>query len=72
MHSISGGELVPVRHGQSECNAAGIIDGQSAAAAFANGVQDLASVVAFTMSERPELFEGGWYTDSYISPKFKA
>jgi ABC-type branched-subunit amino acid transport system substrate-binding protein len=36
------------------------------------GVRDLASVVAFSMSERPELFEGGWYTDSYVSPEFKA
>lgn len=23
-------------------------------------------------SEGPELFEGGWYTDSYVSPEFKA
>jgi ABC-type branched-subunit amino acid transport system substrate-binding protein len=36
------------------------------------GVQNLASVVAFSVSERPELFEGGWYTDSYVSPEFKA
>jgi ABC-type branched-subunit amino acid transport system substrate-binding protein len=36
------------------------------------GVRDLASVVAFSISERPELFEGGWYTDSYMSPEFKA
>jgi ABC-type branched-subunit amino acid transport system substrate-binding protein len=36
------------------------------------GVGDLASVVAFSASERPELFEGGWYTDSYVSPAFKA
>jgi ABC-type branched-subunit amino acid transport system substrate-binding protein len=36
------------------------------------GVRDLASVVAFSASERPELFEGGWYTDSYVSPAFKA
>jgi ABC-type branched-subunit amino acid transport system substrate-binding protein len=35
------------------------------------GVQNLASVVAFSLSERPELFEGGWYTDSYVSPEFK-
>jgi len=37
-----------------------------------SGVRSLASVVAFSMSERPELFEGGWYTDSYVSPEFKA
>jgi ABC-type branched-subunit amino acid transport system substrate-binding protein len=36
------------------------------------GVRNLASVVAFSVSERPELFEGGWYTDSYVSPEFKA
>ena len=36
------------------------------------GVRSLASVVAFSVSERPELFEGGWYTDSYVSPEFKA
>ena len=32
----------------------------------------MASVVAFSISERPELFEGGWYTDSYVSPGFRA
>ncbi len=37
-----------------------------------SGVRNLASVVAFSVSERPELFEGGWYTDSYVSPEFKA
>ena len=37
-----------------------------------SGVRDMASVVAFSISERPELFEGGWYTDSYVSPGFKA
>jgi ABC-type branched-subunit amino acid transport system substrate-binding protein len=36
------------------------------------GVGDLASIVAFSASERPEVFEGGWYTDSYVSPAFKA
>lgn len=36
------------------------------------GVRDVASVVAFSISDRPELFEGGWYTDSYVSPEFKA
>src|SRR4029453_15221194 len=34
------------------------------------GVRDLASIVAFSASERPEVFEGGWYTDSYVSPAF--
>ena len=38
----------------------------------ASGVRGLASVVAFSVSEMPELFEGGWYTDSYVSPEFKA
>ncbi len=37
-----------------------------------SGVRNLASVVAFSISERPELFEGGWYTDSYVSAAFKA
>jgi ABC-type branched-subunit amino acid transport system substrate-binding protein len=37
-----------------------------------SGVRSLASVVAFSLSERPELFDGGWYTDSYVSPQFKA
>src|SRR5438876_7183354 len=37
-----------------------------------SGIRNLASVVAFSLSERPELFEGGWYTDSYVSPAFKA
>ena len=37
-----------------------------------SGVNSLASVVAFSVSEKPELFEGGWYTDSYVSPEFKA
>lgn len=36
------------------------------------GVHKLASIVAFSVSDKPELFEGGWYTDSYISPEFKA
>src|SRR5262245_4864337 len=35
------------------------------------GIRNLASVVAFSASERPELFEGGWYTDSYVSPEFR-
>jgi ABC-type branched-subunit amino acid transport system substrate-binding protein len=36
------------------------------------GVRNMASVVAFSISEEPELFEGGWYTDSYVSPEFMA
>jgi ABC-type branched-subunit amino acid transport system substrate-binding protein len=36
------------------------------------GVQKMATVVAFSVSNKPELFEGGWYTDSYVSPQFKA
>jgi ABC-type branched-subunit amino acid transport system substrate-binding protein len=35
-------------------------------------IRSLASVVAFSLSEKPELFEGGWYTDSYVSPEFKS
>jgi ABC-type branched-subunit amino acid transport system substrate-binding protein len=38
----------------------------------AAGVRNLASIVAFSASERPEVFEGGWYTDSFVSPEFKA
>jgi ABC-type branched-subunit amino acid transport system substrate-binding protein len=34
-------------------------------------VTSKASIVAFSLSERPDLFEGGWYTDSYVSPRFK-
>jgi hypothetical protein len=37
-----------------------------------SGVSNLASIVSFSLSERPELFEGGWYTDSFVSPEFKA
>lgn len=37
-----------------------------------SGVRNMASVVAFSISDKPELFEGGWYTDSYVSPEFKA
>jgi ABC-type branched-subunit amino acid transport system substrate-binding protein len=37
-----------------------------------SGIHNLASVVAFSISDKPELFEGGWYTDSYVSPAFKA
>ena len=37
-----------------------------------SGIHNLASVVAFSISDKPEFFEGGWYTDSYVSPDFKA
>jgi len=37
-----------------------------------SGIHNLASVVAFSISDKPEFFEGGWYTDSYVSPAFKA
>jgi ABC-type branched-subunit amino acid transport system substrate-binding protein len=37
-----------------------------------SGTHNLASVVAFSISAKPELFEGGWYTDSYVSPEFRA
>jgi ABC-type branched-subunit amino acid transport system substrate-binding protein len=38
----------------------------------AAGVRNVASVVAFSISNAPDVFEGGWYTDSYINPAFKA
>ena len=34
-------------------------------------IRNLASVVAFSISDKRELFEGGWYTDSYVSPELK-
>lgn len=37
-----------------------------------SGVQNMATIVAFSVSKEPALFEGGWYTDSYVSPEFKA
>ena len=36
------------------------------------GVQNMATIVAFSISNKPEIFEGGWYTDSYVSPEFRA
>jgi ABC-type branched-subunit amino acid transport system substrate-binding protein len=36
------------------------------------GVDTMASVVAFSISDTPNVFEGGWYTDSYVSHAFKA
>jgi len=35
------------------------------------GIHSLASVVAFSVSEKPDLFEGGRHKDSYVSPQFK-
>ena len=32
------------------------------------GITDLASVMAF-ITEQSDLFEGGWYTDSYVGPE---
>lgn len=37
-----------------------------------SGIRNMASVVAFSISARPELFEDCWYTDSYMSPEFKS
>jgi ABC-type branched-subunit amino acid transport system substrate-binding protein len=37
------------------------------------GVANMASVVALSLSDHPELFEGAWYTDSkLVDPGFKA
>jgi ABC-type branched-subunit amino acid transport system substrate-binding protein len=36
------------------------------------GVRNMATVVAFSVSKDPSVFEGGWYTDSYVSPQFKS
>jgi ABC-type branched-subunit amino acid transport system substrate-binding protein len=35
------------------------------------GVANMASVVAFSISDAPGVFENGWYTDSYVSPAFR-
>ena len=37
---------------------------------LAAGIHDIASVVALSLSDRPELFEGAWYTDSTVRPEF--
>ncbi len=37
-----------------------------------SGVRNTATIVAFSLSGRPDLFEGGWYTDSYVDPRFRA
>ena len=38
----------------------------------ANGIKNIASIVALSVSNRPDLFEGDWYTDSYVDSAFKA
>lgn len=35
------------------------------------GISNIASVVAFSVSSKPDLFEGNWYTDSYVDRAFK-
>jgi ABC-type branched-subunit amino acid transport system substrate-binding protein len=35
------------------------------------GINNLASIVAFSVSDDPKLFEGNWYTDSYVNDAFK-
>jgi len=35
------------------------------------GINNLASIVAFSVSNNPALFEGNWYTDSYVNEEFK-
>ena len=35
------------------------------------GIHNLTSIVAFSVSNKPELFEGCWYTDSYVDTTFK-
>ncbi len=37
-----------------------------------SGVNNVASIVALSVSNKPELFEGNWYTDSYVDSSFKA
>ena len=34
------------------------------------GINNLASIVAFSVSNKPQLFEGYWYTDSYVNESF--
>jgi ABC-type branched-subunit amino acid transport system substrate-binding protein len=36
------------------------------------GVRNVASIVALAISDRPDLFEGAWYTDSYVDEKLQA
>jgi ABC-type branched-subunit amino acid transport system substrate-binding protein len=35
------------------------------------GINNLASIVAFSVSNNPGLFEGNWYTDSYVNEEFE-
>jgi ABC-type branched-subunit amino acid transport system substrate-binding protein len=45
---------------------------QLAAELHAAGVHEISSVVAPSLAERPEVFEGAWYTDSNLrDPRFK-
>jgi branched-chain amino acid transport system substrate-binding protein len=37
-----------------------------------SGVRNVASIVALSVSGNPALFEGDWYTDSYVDAAFKA
>jgi ABC-type branched-subunit amino acid transport system substrate-binding protein len=36
------------------------------------GVRNVASIVALAISDRPDLFEGAWYTDSYVDESLQA
>ena len=36
------------------------------------GVRNVASIVALAISDRPDLFEGAWYTDSYVDENLRA
>jgi branched-chain amino acid transport system substrate-binding protein len=36
------------------------------------GIKNIASIVALSVSNSPGLFEGNWYTDSYVDSAFKA
>jgi len=36
------------------------------------GINNIASIVALSVSNKPDLFEGNWYTDSYVDSAFKA
>jgi branched-chain amino acid transport system substrate-binding protein len=37
-----------------------------------SGIKNIASIVALSISNDPYLFEGNWYTDSYVDSAFKA
>lgn len=36
------------------------------------GIRNLSAIVALAISDRPSLFEGAWYTDSYVDEKLRA